>query len=90
MEHSHEDYPLFDSQPQVQGATATGKLHFGEKRRHNKFLAFHEVKCVSEHFRLNHLIAYDSTTPKNRVHYFCPIFWAFRDKPFLMCYSHSW
>ena len=33
MEHSHEDSPPFFSQPQVQGAVATG-IFFADKRRH--------------------------------------------------------
>ena len=40
----------FESEPQVQGATATGCFLFAAKQRHDAIFTFHCVKCVSEHF----------------------------------------
>ena len=64
------------------------QIFSADKRRHDAgLLAFHEVKCGSEHFRQKSSLVYHSTFLKNPMHYFCTIFWAFYDKTKSLWYS---
>ena len=71
---ANEEFSPFESQPQVQGAKRLAYLFVVFSCQDARFLAFHFVKCISEHFQQNLLCLILPLPQKSACTIFAQIF----------------